>query len=261
MSVALLSLAAALLVLPGPPSQVRFARLYATPSASHRRFDARLLCGFVCVPAYLVAGAAGALACVVLVATVATRMRRGAADRHRRAQRSGLCDGLDMVIAELRIGAHPAAACDAAAAECAGTAAEVMAAAAARSKLGGAGADGFRRPESPIALELDAIATAWGVAERHGIALAELLDAARTDLVGRARFRSRTEAGLAGARATGTVLAGLPVLGIVLGQLMGAAPLHVLSGGGLGGVLLVIGTVLACAGLLWTDAITARVAS
>ena len=97
------------------------------------------------------------------------------------------------------------------------------------------------------------------MAERHGLALADLLEAARSDLLGRIRFRQRTEAALAGARATAAVLAGLPALGVTLGQLMGAAPLRVLLGGGLGGVLLVLGTVLACAGLLWTDGIVGRV--
>ncbi|ETT28360.1 hypothetical protein RR21198_6032, partial [Rhodococcus rhodochrous ATCC 21198] len=77
----------------------------------------------------------------------------------------------------------------------------------------------------------------------------------------RMRLRSRTEAGLAGARATATVLAALPALGVALGQMMGAAPVTVLLGDGLGGVLLVVGTVLACAGLLWTDRIATRVAS
>jgi len=54
-------------------------------------------------------------------------------------------------------------------------------------------------------------------------------------------------------------LAGLPVLGVALGQLMGADPLRILLGGGLGGILLLIGTALGCAGLLWTDAITGKV--
>ncbi len=80
-------------------------------------------------------------------------------------------------------------------------------------------------------------------------------------MLGRNRFRQRTEAGLAGARATATVLAGLPVLGIGLGELMGAAPLQVLFGGGAGGVMLVVGTGLVALGLLWTDKITSKVTS
>jgi tight adherence protein B len=55
------------------------------------------------------------------------------------------------------------------------------------------------------------------------------------------------------------VLAGLPVLGVGLGQLIGADPVGFLLSGGVGGWLLVIGTTLACIGLLWSDRITRRV--
>jgi tight adherence protein B len=114
-------------------------------------------------------------------------------------------------------------------------------------------------PDCEIAAELDRVASAWSVAEQHGLALAELLRAARLDLLGRIRFRARTDAALAGARASAAVLAGLPVLGIGLGQLMGAAPLALLVRGGLGSVLLVVGVALICAGLLWTEALVGRV--
>ena len=113
----------------------------------------------------------------------------------------------------------------------------------------------------PFGAQLERVAAAWAVSDRHGLALAELLSATRTDLLGRIRLRARTEAGLAGARATATVLAGLPALGVALGQAMGAAPISVLLGDGLGGALFVFGTGLACAGLLWTDRISARVSS
>ena len=65
---------------------------------------------------------------------------------------------------------------------------------------------------------------------------------------------------MAGPRATAMVLAALPAVGVLLGQAMGAAPLAVLTGGGTGGIMLVVGVGLACAGLLWTDAIVAEVA-
>jgi tight adherence protein B len=64
---------------------------------------------------------------------------------------------------------------------------------------------------------------------------------------------------MAGARATAAILAGLPLLGLALGELVGAAPLAFLCGGGIGGWFLVAGTVLVCCGLLWADHITERV--
>ena len=42
---------------------------------------------------------------------------------------------------------------------------------------------------------------------------------------------------------------------------MGAAPLVFLTAGGLGGVLLVLGVLLVCTGLLWADRITGQAAA
>jgi tight adherence protein B len=55
------------------------------------------------------------------------------------------------------------------------------------------------------------------------------------------------------------MLAGLPVIGIALGQLIGAEPVAFLLAPGAGGWLLVIGVLLACGGLLWSDRIVAGV--
>nr|WP_307614709.1 hypothetical protein [Nocardia flavorosea] len=204
----------------------------------------------------------GVLVAAVLVgATVAVRVRRARRSGRHRTECGYLLDGLAAVIAELHVGAHPSAAAAVAARETAGIAAQAFAVGAARSRLGGSGADGMLCPGTIVAAELARVADAWRVAERHGLALADLLSAARTDLAARAKFRSRTEAALAGARATAAILAILPVLGIGLGQLMGADPLRVLLFSGIGTYLLPLGAGLACAGLLWADEITHRVVS
>ncbi len=259
MTVSLACLALAFLVTPGTLSRGRLMAVFGMSTRRSSWPKPSALLGLACIPAAFVGGPHGLAACVILLLTVRFLRRGSARTRERQREQRGLLDGLEIIVGELRVGAHPSVACDAAASECHGVAAEVFSVAAARSRLGGSGADAIRGETTPIRLELDRIAVAWRVAESHGLAIAELLTAARLDLVGRIRFRSRTEAGLAGARATATVLAGLPLLGVLLGQLMGAAPLRVLLGGGLGGVLLVLGTALACAGLLWTRAITERV--
>ncbi|MFC4372991.1 type II secretion system F family protein [Nocardia halotolerans] len=187
---------------------------------------------------------------------MAVRNRRGSGERERREECAHLLAGLEAVVGELRVGAHPSAAAEAAASESRGEAARVLAISSGRSRFGGSGAAGWVHPESVVAEELSRIAAAWRVAEEHGLALAELLTAARIDLLGRIRFRDRTEAALAGARASATVLAGLPLVGIGLGQLMGAEPLAVLFAAPAGELLLPLGTGLACCGLLWTDVIT-----
>lgn len=217
---------------------------------------------------FLVAGAVGAVAgptvgvaVALVLLTGGHRLRSTRRTRHRGQVQGELLAALESAVAELRIGAHPAAACTGAAEESKGIVAESFRSAAATATLGGSAASGLAsvREADLIRPELERVAAAWLIAENHGIALAELLDAARLDLLGRMRFRSRVDAGMAGARATAAVLAALPVLGLGLGQLTGAAPVMVLLSGGLGGVLLVVGTGLGCAGLLWTDRITRQV--
>ncbi|MBJ8340146.1 secretion protein F [Antrihabitans sp. YC3-6] len=259
MTLALVCIAAALIVAPSESRQRRLDTIFERAGVRRGFPKFENVIGLCCMPAFLVGGLHGLLAAAMVVLLFRRRRATASRDEQMQVERRKLLDGIDIVIGELKIGAHPAAAAEAAAAECSGVVATVLAVAAARSRLGGSGADGIEAADTAITAELGRIGHAWRVAETHGLALAELLTAARTDILGRLRFRSRTESSLAGARATGTVLAGLPVLGILLGQLMGAAPLTVLLGGGTGGVLLVVGTAFACVGLLWTDAITSKV--
>jgi tight adherence protein B len=84
------------------------------------------------------------------------------------------------------------------------------------------------------------------------------MQTAQRDIVERERFSARVDAGMTGARTTALVLAGLPLLGVGLGELIGAQPLRFLLSGGAGGWVLVIGVTLVCAGMLWSDRITAR---
>ncbi|WP_280233326.1 hypothetical protein [Nocardia cyriacigeorgica] len=258
---ALVCLVLALLAAPMAVSRRRFGALFGAvvvARKSHRDIVFRVGAVLACACA-LILGIGPLTAAVMLAATVVFRGRRSGRDRRHVTECGYLLDALESVIGELRVGAHPSAAADAAARDAKGIAAQAFAVGAARGRLGGSGADGLSRPDSVIAGELNRVADAWRVAEHHGLALAELLDAARTDLIGRIRFRGRTTAALAGARATATVLAGLPLLGVGLGQLMGAAPLHVLFAEPAGALLLPLGTALACAGLLWSDEITRRV--
>ena len=48
------------------------------------------------------------------------------------------------------------------------------------------------------------------------------------------------------------------MLGVLLGELIGARPLAFLLGGGIGGALLVLGVLLICLGLVWSERITGR---
>jgi tight adherence protein B len=60
---------------------------------------------------------------------------------------------------------------------------------------------------------------------------------------------------MAGPKASARMLKFLPLLGLVLGTLMGADPLTVLFSGGVGSIALVVGLGLMTAGQLWTAAL------
>ncbi|WP_405179205.1 hypothetical protein OG225_35845 [Nocardia sp. NBC_01377] len=260
MTAAAVSLALALVIVPRPAAARRRERLFGnTPIVRHgTRRPAVGIAVAIAAVVMMVLGIGPVIAAALVGATTVVRARKVRRDRRRATENTHLLEALEAVIGELRVGAHPGAAAGVAAEEARGVAAHAFAIGAARGRLGGSAAEGLRLPDAVVADELDRIADAWQVAEQHGLALAELLTAARTDLLGRIRFRARTDAALAGARATAAVLAGLPLLGVGLGQLMGAAPLRVLFGSGPGTILLPLGAGLICAGLLWTDAITGK---
>lgn len=206
----------------------------------------------------LLAGPAGVVTSTMLGGLGLHRRRAAIRRRHNQAELATLVDALGVLTTELRAGAHPA---NAAADVAAGTDAHrVFASVAVGARLG---ADvpallGRHAAASTIPDELNRVAAAWALAERHGVALAELLDAVRADLDARARLAGQVSAQLAGPKASAAVLAGLPLLGVALGQGIGADPWHVLTATGPGQLLLVTGTALACAGVIWSGWILSK---
>jgi tight adherence protein B len=207
------------------------------------------------VPATVIA--AGAM----VTATGLLRHRRRVRRRRRAAESVALQAALDVLVGELRVGAHPVAAFVVAADEVDGAVSASLRAVAARARLGADVAEGMRSVarQSPLPAHWERLAVYWQLAQTHGLAIAALMQTAQRDVVERERFSARVDSGLAGARTTAAVLAGLPVVGVVLGQLLGADPVGFLLSDGAGGWLLVIGVALACVGLLWSDRITGRV--
>jgi tight adherence protein B len=207
-----------------------------------------------------VIGAGVAVAGAAAAVTVLIRGRR----RHRRQARireaDELAAALDTLVAELRVGAHPVAALAAAADDTGATVGAALRTMAARARLGADVAAALVEAARDSALpgHWERLAVWWRLATVHGLAIAGLMQTAQCDVVERQRFVARVEAGLAGARTTTAVLAGLPVFGIALGQLIGADPVRVLFTGA-GQWLLAVGVLLVCLGLLWADRITAGV--
>ncbi len=114
--------------------------------------------------------------------------------------------------------------------------------------------------EVPPALRADAdgeplllsLAALWQVCEGSGGALAAALDRLVDSARQGARTRREIRAQLAGPRATMKVLAGLPVVGVGMGFLMGANPLAFLLGSVWGWACLVLAVALEAGGLAWT---------
>ncbi len=202
------------------------------------------------------------LCVTVVAATASLRYRRRR--RIRRAGREGhaLETALDVLVGELRAGSHPVRAFGVAADETAGAVAVSLRSVAARARLGADVAAGLAAASCSSALPAhwERLALCWQLATDNGLGIATLMRAAQRDIAERQRFSARVLSSLAGARATAAILAALPVLGVLLGQLIGARPLAFLLGGQAGGWLLLIGATLTCGGLLWSDRIADRVA-
>ncbi|XLD89234.1 hypothetical protein QCD66_01635 [Polymorphospora sp. A560] len=91
------------------------------------------------------------------------------------------------------------------------------------------------------------------LAEQTGAPLAELVERIEADARAMDRARAAAAAQAAGARATGYLLAGLPVGGIALGYGIGVDPLAVLLHSPIGAACALGAVALQFAGLTWTD--------
>ncbi|GAA2272176.1 membrane protein [Streptomyces ruber] len=188
-----------------------------------------------------------------VLAVPALRRVRLAREARRARERRGdaviaLCGAL---AGEVRAGRQPGAALLRAERDCDGLGeAQPLVLAAARfgGDVPGALATAARQPGADGLLGL---AACWRVAVDRGAGLAAGLDRLEGALRAERDQRADLRAQLAGARSTAVMLAGLPVLGLLLGTALGADPLHVVlhSAAGLG--CLSVGGVLECAGLWW----------
>ncbi len=225
--------------------------------------------GVDCITAGAVVAAAALLPLTTVVAVAVVGSTAGLRYRRRRRIRRAHDEGrtletaLDVLVGELRVGSHPVLAFGVAADETVGAVAKSLRAVAARARLGADVTAGLRAAARSSALPAhwERLAVCWQLASDHGLAIATLMRAAQRDITERQRFSVRVSASMAGARATAAILAALPVLGVLLGQLIGARPLSFLLSGHAGGWLLVVGSALACGGLLWSDRITDRLAA
>lgn len=210
---------------------------------------------------WVVAGPGGAAAAALLAATIRRQLRTANHGRQSLVAVDGLAEALRSLVASLRAGAHPATAAEAAAADAQPPTDATMRAIAAAARLDGDMSRALDTVRAPaLTSALTRVSTAWQLAQRHGLPLADVLDAVRRDLEQRARFARQVLARMAGPKASALVLSVLPALGIALGEAMGARPVQLLTSTGLGQLLLLTGVTLLCAGVVWSGRITNRVA-
>ncbi|SDN33409.1 type II secretion system F family protein [Allokutzneria albata] len=264
-AVALFLLAVGIMLWPNVSARPRLAALSGVPKRSkwtRHGPNAAILVVAAGACGCLLAGVGGGLALAALFWTGARHLRRRRFDLRRRAAARDLAAALELIVGELRSGAHPASAVENVAVDSDPETEKVLRSIACTARLGGdvrAAIDRFAEADRLRGPVLRQFGEAWSTAENHGVPLAELVEALHRDLSQRVRFESQVDSRMAGPRSTAAVLAGLPIVGLLLGEAMGAAPFAVLVGTGFGQGLLIAGSVLMCAGVAWSTRLISRV--
>lgn len=246
-----LSAAIAILLVAGPRGR-RLDRLRPRRSDSGAAWRSRAAVGGGAVVLGVVA--LGRLMLIVLVVAGVAAGLHGLRQRARRRAaavgcRARVIEACGVLASDLRAGRVPGDALTSAATIC--------------PELGPAASAARLGDDVPAALDLAAtkpgasglraLGAGWRVAEQSGAALAAVAERIADALRGEEQVRRQVVAGLAGTRATGRLLAGLPVLGLGLGYAVGAHPLDFLTGTLIGWLCLTAGLVLAGAGMAWIE--------
>jgi tight adherence protein B len=194
-----------------------------------------------------------ATAAAIVLATAAARWRQSAGRRAALTVERTRADAIGLAVAELRAGSRPGRA---------------LRAAAVIDPGGGwhAAADALTADADPAEVlmhsrGLAGVGHAWRVAAQTGAPLADVLDRIAVDAAGTVAHRRAVRGALAGAHASATVLAALPLLGLALGSAMGLHPLETLLHTKPGHLLCCLGALLEAAGVLWTARIVTRAGS
>jgi tight adherence protein B len=138
-----------------------------------------------------------------------------------------------------------------------GPAAEASGVVAAMLVAGGSATEGLRVAARSTD-RLDMLALTWDVVERSGAPVAAVLERAAAAIRAEEDAEAARRVALAGPRATASVLAGLPVVGLGLAWLLGANPVATLLGTELGRACLLCGCLFWWTGRAWTAQLVNR---
>lgn len=194
-------------------------------------------------------GAVVAAAASVAAGTVIRVVVLHADDRRARRAQTEVARACGVLASYVRVGQVPADALVLVARDC-----PVLAEAAAVQQIGGDVPAALRdRAARPGHTGLGDLARAWQVSAQTGAPMAPALEEVATGLASDESLRSVVSAELAAPRSTGKVMAVLPLVGIGLGYLLGGRPLAWLVAAPVGWGCLLLGLVLAAAGVLWIE--------
>src|SRR5215213_5051335 len=208
-----------------------------------------LMAGLSIATAGVLAGGAGAALAIAIAISLTTAVRLAVSHARLRAAiaaRRSVTDACEALAAQVRVGRTPAEALITAAEDC-----PILAQAASAQRIGG---DVLAIWESQSRHRgcggLTDLARAWAVSTRTGAPMASALELVAEGMAGE----------LAGPRATGKIMAVLPLAGLALGYALGGDPVGFLLGGFVGWGCLIAGALLAAAGVLWVEALARHAA-
>jgi tight adherence protein B len=207
--------------------------------------------GGVVALAVVVGPAPAVLALAVAIAAAAAVRLAEAAHRRRRslAARRAVTEACAVLASQLRIGRVPSDALAVAAQDC-----PVLDRARSAAELGGDVVPVWQAESAAAGCGgLADLARAWRVSSETGAPMAAALERVATNLADDQSLAATVAAELAGPRATGKIMAVLPVCGLTLGYALGGDPVRYLLTGALGWGCLVGGTALAALGVLWVE--------
>lgn len=102
------------------------------------------------------------------------------------------------------------------------------------------------------------IARAWEVCSTSGAPVAPVIDRVSESMRTDQRVRATVSSELAAPRATGHLMACLPLVGVAMGFVVGGDPVAFLTGSTVGLACLLGGVLLAAVGVVWTERLAAE---
>jgi tight adherence protein B len=218
-----------------------------------------LIAGLGIATAGAMAGGGGAAMALAIAISLTMAIRLAVSHARLRAAitaRRSVADACAALAAQVRVGRTPAEALITAAEDC-----PILAQAVSAHRLGGDvlaiwEAQSRRRGCGGLA----DLARAWAISNRTGAPLAATLEAVADGMASDEAVRALVAGELAGPRATGKIMAVLPLVGLALGYALGGDPVAFLLGGLVGWGCLVGGALLAAAGVLWVEALARHAA-